>query len=255
MGYLHEGHLSLVRRAKAENNLAGVSIFVNPTQFGRDEDFACYPRKSDRDLALLRAVDTDFVFMPSGEEIYPAGFNTYIEVFGLADCLEGAARPGHFRGVTTVVAKLLNIVEPARAYFGQKDAQQLLVIKKMTADLNMNIEIVGCPIVREPDGLAMSSRNCYLSQEGRRSAVVLSQSLFLAQKLWIKGECSSKIIRQEMADLISRESLVEICYISVADPATLTELEQIAGPVLVSLAAKVENTRLIDNIVLSDNSL
>jgi len=244
-----------VRRAKADNNVAGVSIFVNPTQFGRDEDFARYPRDPERDLDLLQALGTDFVFMPLAEDLYPAGFNTYIEVFELTERLEGSARPGHFRGVTTVVAKLFNIVEPTRAYFGQKDAQQLLVVKKMVADLNLNIEIVGCPIIREPDGLAMSSRNCYLNPEERRSAVVLSQSLTLAQKLWLKGERSAKKISQEMADLIGQEPLVEICYISVADPVSLTELTQVIGPALVSLAAKVGKTRLIDNLVLSEENL
>jgi len=255
MGCLHEGHLSLVRRAKAENNVAGVSIFINPTQFGRNEDFTRYPRDPKRDLALLQTVNADFVFMPSVEEIYPAGFGAYIEVSELTGRLEGAARPGHFRGVTTVVAKLFNIVVPTSAYFGQKDAQQLLVVKKMTADLNMNIEIIGCPIIREPDGLAMSSRNCYLSTEGRRGAVVLSQALALAQKLWLKGERGAKRIRQEMTDLIKREPLVKICYISVADPASLQELEQITGPALVSLAANVGGTRLIDNLVLGDDNL
>ena len=252
MGYLHEGHLSLVRQARAENDVAGVSIFVNPTQFGRGEDFAHYPRDPERDFALLQKVSTDFVFMPPVEEIYPTGYSTYVDVSGLTERLEGAARPGHFRGVTTVVAKLFNIVEPTRAYFGQKDAQQLLVIKKMAVDLNMNLEVIGCATIREPDGLAMSSRNTYLSPEEHRAGLVLSKSLALAQELWSKGERSADRIRQEMTALIQKEPLAEIDYVSVADPASLEELDHIAGPALVSLAVKIGVTRLIDNVVLGE---
>ena len=187
MGYLHEGHLVLVRRARTENPSVAVSIFVNPTQFGPKEDFKQYPRDPERDLALLEKEGTDVVFMPSAEEMYPPGFDSWVEVGKLAERLEGAARPGHFRGVATVVAKLFNIVQPDRAYFGQKDAQQLLVIKKMTADLDMGIEIIAVPTVREPDGLAMSSRNTYLNAEERKQAVVLYQALTLAQKLYCRG--------------------------------------------------------------------
>ena len=252
MGYLHEGHLSLVRRARAENDAVGASIFVNPTQFGRGEDFARYPRDPERDLSLLQQAGTDFVFMPPVEEMYPTGYSTYVDVSGLTERLEGALRPGHFRGVTTVVAKLFNIVEPTRAYFGQKDAQQLLVIKKMAVDLNMNLEVIGCPTIREPDGLAMSSRNTYLNAEERRAGLVLFKSLALAQELWSKGERSADRIRREMTALIQREPLAEIDYVSVADPASLEELEHIAGPALVSMAVKVGKTRLIDNVVLGE---
>ena len=252
MGYLHEGHLSLVRQAKAENDVAGVSIFVNPTQFGRGEDFARYPRDPERDLSMLQNAGTDLVFMPPVEEMYPAGYSTYVDVSGLTERLEGASRSGHFRGVTTVVAKLFNIVEPTRAYFGQKDAQQLLVIKKMAVDLNMNLEVIGCTTIREPDGLAMSSRNTYLNPEERRAGLVLSKSLALAQELWSGGERSADRIRQEMTNLIQSEPLAQIDYVSVADPTSLEELEHITGPALVSMAVKVGKTRLIDNLVLGE---
>ena len=250
MGYLHEGHLSLVRRARAENDTVVVSIFVNPTQFGPSDDFARYPRDPERDFALLRKGSTDFVFMPPVVEMYPDGYSTYVEVGGVTERLEGAKRPGHFRGVTTVVAKLFDIVEPTRAYFGQKDAQQLVVIKKMATDLNMNLEVIGCPTVREPDGLAMSSRNTYLNSEEHRAGLVLFKSLALAQELWSGGERSAERIRHQMTALIHKEPLAEIDYVSVADPASLEELAQVTGPALVSLAVKVGTTRLIDNVVL-----
>jgi pantoate--beta-alanine ligase len=250
MGYLHEGHLSLVKRARDEGATVVVSIFINPTQFGPKEDFTKYPRDTDRDLALLENEKTDFVFMPSVEEMYPPGFNGWVEVGGVTERLEGASRPGHFRGVTTVVAKLFNIVQPTRAYFGQKDAQQLLVIRKMAADLNMPLEVIACPTVREPDGLAMSSRNTYLSPEERRQAVTLSQSLQLAERLHSQGEQNAGRIRQQMGGLISKQPLAEINYISIANNETLEELEDVRPPALVSLAVRFGKTRLIDNIVL-----
>jgi pantoate--beta-alanine ligase len=250
MGYLHEGHLSLVKRARAENDTATASIFVNPTQFGPKEDFESYPRDTERDLALLEKEKTDIVFMPSAAEIYPPRFNSWVEVEDITGRLEGASRPGHFRGVTTVVAKLFNIVEPTRAYFGQKDAQQLAVIKKMVKDLNMDLEIVACPTVREPDGLAMSSRNTYLNPEERNVATVLYQSLNLAKEMWLKGEKNADKIRREMTGLIRRQPLAHIDYVSIADNETLEELEEIKTPALVSLAVKIGKPRLIDNIVL-----
>ncbi len=250
MGYLHEGHLSLVRRAKAENRSAVASIFVNPTQFGPKEDFASYPRAPQRDLEMLESVGTDVVFMPEAEEMYPPGMDTWVEVKGITDVLEGARRPGHFRGVATVVTKLFNIVEPTRSYFGQKDAQQVRVIQKMVRDLNMNTEVIVCPTLREPDGLAMSSRNVYLKPDERRAAVILWKSLELARKLWAEGERDAGRIRREMTALIQTEPRAAIDYVSIADAETLRELDRIEGPVLVSLAVKVGKPRLIDNIIL-----
>jgi pantoate--beta-alanine ligase len=250
MGYLHEGHLALVRQARAENPSVVVSIFVNPTQFGPQEDFNSYPRDTKRDLALLEKEGTDVVFMPSVAEMYPEQFSSWVEVGKVAERLEGASRPGHFRGVTTVCAKLFNIVQPTRAYFGQKDAQQAVVIKKMVADLNMNLEIVTVPTVREPDGLAMSSRNTYLNPEERQAAVVLYQALSLAQKLWTQGEKDAHRLREEMRALIQKQPLATIDYVSVADAETLDELDTVNPPALVSLAVKIGKTRLIDNIIL-----
>lgn len=250
MGYLHEGHLSLVRQAKTENDTAVVSIFVNPTQFGPTEDYATYPRDPDRDLALLRKEKTDIVFMPSVEEMYPKGANSWVKVNNITERLEGASRPGHFQGVTTVVAKLFNIIEPTRAYFGQKDAQQAIVIKKMVTDLNMNLEVIVLPTVREKDGLAMSSRNVYLSPEERRAATILFKALTSAQELYNSGETNAEYIRQQMTTLITGEPLAKIDYVSIADPDTLEELSTIDRPALVSLAVKIGKTRLIDNIQL-----
>jgi len=250
MGYLHEGHLALVRRARSENETVVVSIFVNPTQFGAGEDFQTYPRDPERDLALLDREEVDIVFMPPAEEMYPAHFSTWVDVQQITERLEGAFRPGHFRGVATVVAKLFNIVEPTRAYFGQKDAQQLIVMKRMVSDLNMNLELVAVPTVREPDGLAMSSRNTYLSPKERQAALVLWQALNLANHLWSGGERNAGKIRQKMKALIDCEPLAQIDYISVADAESLEELGEIDRPALVSLAVRVGKTRLIDNIVL-----
>ncbi len=251
MGYLHDGHLALVKQAKTENTSAVVSIFVNPTQFGPREDFTGYPRDTRRDLAMLEKIKTDVVFMPSAAEMYPPHFNSWVEVSKITERLEGAVRPGHFRGVATVVAKLFNIVQPTKAYFGQKDAQQVAVIQKMVTDLNMNLEVVICPTVRESDGLAMSSRNTYLSPAERRAATVLYQSLKLAQELYARGETKAEHLRQAMTNLIKKEPLAEkIDYISIADATTLEELDKVKPPALISLAVKIGKPRLIDNLVL-----
>ncbi len=256
MGYLHEGHLELVRRAKAGNPSVVVSIFVNPTQFGPQEDYNSYPRDFPRDLAMLETVKTDIVFMPSVAEMYPPRFSSWVDVEKVTERLEGAVRPGHFRGVATVVAKLFNIVQPTKAYFGQKDAQQLAVIKKMVSDLNMNLEIVAVPTVREPDGLAMSSRNTYLKPEERRAATVLYKALTLAKQLFSDGIWDIQTIRGQMLLLLIKEPLVPLSnieYVSIANPETLEEqnpLGRINPPALVSLAVKIGKPRLIDNIVL-----
>jgi pantoate--beta-alanine ligase len=250
MGYLHEGHLSLVRQARAENASVVVSIFVNPTQFGPKEDFGRYPRDPQRDLALLEKEGTDIVFMPSVAEMYPAQFSSWVEVGKVTERLEGAIRPGHFRGVTTIVAKLFNIVQPTRAYFGQKDAQQATVIKKMVVDLDMDLEVIILPTVRESDGLAMSSRNTYLNPKERRAALVLYQSLTLAQQLYAHGERDAEKICQEMLTLIQKQPLVKVDYVSIADTETLDELDTVSLPALVSIAVKISETRLIDNAVL-----
>jgi pantoate--beta-alanine ligase len=250
MGYLHEGHLSLVTHSRQENDFTGASIFVNPTQFGPSEDFDRYPRDYPRDFALLEKEQADFVFLPSHTEMYPEGYNTWIEVHGVTDRLEGSIRPGHFRGVATVVNKLFNIAEPTRAYFGQKDAQQCVVIKKIATDLNMNLEIVVCPTVRETDGLAMSSRNVYLNPEERAQAPVIYQALSTALEMWSVGERDTGELRQAIADLIQRQPLAKIEYISIADALTLQELDKAIPPALVSLAVKFGKTRLIDNILL-----
>jgi pantoate--beta-alanine ligase len=251
MGYLHEGHLSLVRRAKAENDYGVVSIFVNPTQFLPSEDFRSYPRDEGRDLALLEKEGVDLVFLPEVKDIYPEDSSTFVIVEGLSNVLEGACRPSHFRGVATVVTKLFNLVEPTRAYFGQKDAQQALVIGKMVSDLDMNLELVVCPTIREEDGLAMSSRNIFLNAEERRSALVLSRALFAARERWRAGERDGETLRSLMRQMIESVPGVQIDYISVADPVTLTELRRIKGSALASLAVKIGGTRLIDNVILS----
>ena len=250
MGYLHAGHMALVKQARNENKSVLVSIFVNPTQFGPREDFKQYPRDTQRDLALLEKENTAIVFMPSLAEIYPAQFDSWVEVGKVAERLEGAARPGHFRGVTTVVAKLFNIVRPTRAYFGQKDAQQIIVIRKMVTDLDMNLEIVTAPTVREPDGLAMSSRNTYLDSKQHQAALVLNQTLSLAQNLWSHGAKDAEQIRRKMTALIKQQPLADIDYISIADAETLDELDTVKSPALVLLAVRIGKTRLIDNVVL-----
>jgi pantoate--beta-alanine ligase len=250
MGALHEGHLTLVRSARADNDHVFVSIFVNPTQFGPNEDFAAYPRDIDRDLSLLEAEGVDYVFLPSVEEMYPRDAETYVDVGPISDRLEGAFRPGHFRGVATVVLKLFTIVKPARAYFGRKDAQQLVVIRRMVRDLNVDVEIVPVDTVREPDGLAMSSRNAYLNPTERKAALCLHEALSLAREMWTRGARDAEAFRKRLRELIEDEELARIDYVSVADPETLEELDRIHGPALVSLAVRIGRTRLIDNITL-----
>jgi len=250
MGYLHRGHLALVKQARQENSTVVASIYVNPTQFGPEEDFAAYPRDLDRDLSLLQGEGTDIVFVPSDGEMYPARFCTWVNVDKVTDRLEGAFRPGHFKGVATVVAKLFNIVEPTRAYFGQKDAQQVVIIKRMVADLNMNVEVVVVPTVRESDGLAMSSRNIYLNPEERKAATILFKALTLAQQLRRAGEKDAGKIRDRMALLIQKEPLAQIDYVSIADSETLEELSRIDRPAVASLAVRIGKTRLIDNMPL-----
>ncbi|MGB5925930.1 MAG: pantoate--beta-alanine ligase [Dehalococcoidia bacterium] len=251
MGYLHEGHLALVKRARAENSGVVVSIYVNPTQFGPREDFGAYPRDLDRDLEVLRKEGTDIVFVPLDDEIYPREFNSWVDVEKITERLEGASRPGHFRGVATVVAKLFNIVQPTRAYFGQKDAQQVVVIKRMVADLNMNLEVVVVPTVRESDGLAMSSRNIYLSPKERQAATILFKALTLAQRLWRSGEKDAEKIRRQMTALIRNEPMAQIAYVSIADAQTLEELNSLDRPAVASLAVRIGKTRLIDDMPLA----
>ncbi len=250
MGCLHDGHLSLVRRARQDNDHVVATIFVNPTQFGPNEDFERYPRDPDRDLTLLQRERTDVVFMPEVSEMYPPGASTFVTVEGLTERLEGEHRPGHFRGVTTVVASLFNILEPHRAYFGQKDAQQLAVIRRMVRDLHFPVEIVGLPTVRELDGLAMSSRNAYLSADEREAAVCLWRAVCLAHDLWTRGERDAGRLRAAMREVIEAEPLARIDYVSVADPETLAELGRAEGPALASLAVRIGSTRLIDNLLL-----
>lgn len=251
MGYLHDGHLALIRRARAENSLMVVSVFVNPAQFGPREDFKTYPRDIERDLKILARENTDIVFLPPVEEMYPPGFDGWVDMGKIARRLEGASRPGHFRGVATVVAKLFNIVQPTRAYFGQKDAQQTIVIKKMVADLNMNLKIIAIPTVREADGLAISSRNAYLNTEERQAATVLYRSLCLGQQLWAEEEKEAGKIKEQMTALIQTEPVAAIDYVSIAEPETLEDMEAVKAPALVSLAVRVGKTRLIDNVVLA----
>jgi pantoate--beta-alanine ligase len=252
MGALHDGHLALVKQARAANDTVYVSIFVNPTQFGPNEDFAAYPRDTERDLALLSAEGVDYVFMPSAEEMYPEGFDATVDMGLITERLEGASRLGHFYGVATVVLKLLHIVRPTRAYFGKKDAQQLVVIRKMVRDLDLDIEITGIDTVREPDGLAMSSRNAYLSPPEREAALVLWNALSLAREMWNRGARDAETYRIRMRELIESEELARLDYVSVADPVTLSELTRIQGPALVSLAVRIGRTRLIDNITLGE---
>ena len=250
MGFLHAGHMALIEAARAQNASVAVSIFVNPKQFGPNEDFATYPRDLDRDLAMLRDAGVDLVFVPSVEEMYPPDFSTTVDVGPIGEILEGARRPGHFRGVATVVARLFGLFQPRRAYFGQKDAQQCVVVKRLVADLGLPLEIVVIPTVREPDGLALSSRNIYLNSEERVAARVLSESLRLVEKHFRDGQTDAEALRRLVRDTVSREPLVRLDYISVADAATLSELTVVDRPALVSMAAWVGRARLIDNIVL-----
>ena len=250
MGYLHEGHISLARLAKAGCDSVAVSIFVNPTQFGPNEDLSRYPRDLERDLHLLEDAGVDLVWTPTSEIMYPAGFQTWVEVEQMTRPLEGAQRPGHFRGVTTIVAKLFNAVQPAKAYFGQKDAQQAAVIRQMTKDLNFPIQIVVCPTLREPDGLAMSSRNVYLDAEQRKAAAVLYRSLSAAKAAYEQGERDAETLRATMKAALASEPLAQMQYVSCADYDTLRELEKVTGKTLLSMAVFIGKTRLIDNFVL-----
>jgi len=251
MGYLHAGHLSLVQQARAECGAVAVTIFVNPTQFGPREDLSRYPRDLERDLRLLREEQVDLVFVPSVAEIYPPGFNTFVDVRDVTEMLEGAVRPGHFQGVATVVCKLFNIVHPTRAYFGQKDAQQTVVVRKMARDLDMPLEVVVVSTTREPDGLAMSSRNVYLSAEQRRAATALYRALSAAGARYAAGERDAEALRQDMRAVLEAEPLAAPEYVSVADVLTLRELDHVgAAGALCSLAVRFGTTRLIDNMLL-----
>jgi len=249
MGYLHEGHLSLVRRARKENDVVVVSIFVNPIQFGPNEDYDRYPRDLERDRIILEREGVDYLFCPSVQDMYPQGFSTYVEVKGLTEGLCGASRPGHFRGVTTVVTKLLNIVLPTRAYFGEKDFQQLQVVRRLVRDLNLPVEIVGCPIVREKDGLAMSSRNVYLTESERKSALSLYKGLKLAKELFEKGERRASVIKERVRDLILSFPGTKIDYVEIVSPGDLNPVDEVREGDVIALAVFVGNTRLIDNYV------
>ena len=250
MGALHDGHMALVDRARLDNRTVCASIFVNPTQFGPREDFSAYPRDVEADLGKLERAGTDVVFSPSLGEMYPDGFETYVDVGSVAARLEGEHRPGHFRGVATVVCKLLAAARPDRAYFGQKDAQQCVVVKRLNADLDLGAQIVVVPTVREPDGLALSSRNEYLSPSERRAATVVHRALELARSMYGDGVADAGSIRREVRSLIDAEPLARVDYVSVADPDTLEELERVTPGALTSLAVYVGETRLIDNITL-----
>jgi len=250
MGALHEGHLSLVRAAKAQCDLVAASIFVNPLQFGPSEDLAKYPRTFDRDRELFAQEGVDFIFAPSVEEMYPAGAVTYVTVEGLSDKLCGRSRPGHFRGVTTVVSKLFNIVEPDRAFFGQKDAAQSTIIRRMVRDLNIPVQIVVCPIVREPDGLAMSSRNAYLDVPQRKSALLLYRALMAVQERFDQGERKVRALIEAGSQIFAQEPSVQLDYFEIVDPETLEPVDDFSRPVLVAVAAFVGKARLIDNILL-----
>jgi len=250
MGFLHAGHASLVKRAREECDHVVVSIFVNPTQFAPNEDFAAYPRDLDRDAALLKEAGADLIFSPKDEVMYPEGYQTYITVEEVTKVLEGAMRPAHFRGVTTVVAKLFNAVQPDKAYFGQKDAQQVAVLSRMVKDLNYNLEMVVCPIVREKDGLALSSRNTYLDESQRKAALVLSRSLRKARSVYAAGEHSTRAIRAAMDEVFAGEPAAKVQYISLADTVTLQEIDHIEAGALVSMAVYMGKTRLIDNTIL-----
>jgi pantoate--beta-alanine ligase len=249
MGYLHAGHVSLAERARQECAGVVASIFVNPTQFGPTEDLARYPRDLPRDQSLLDAAGVDLVWAPTPEVMYPAGFQTWVEVETLTKGLEGAVRPTHFRGVTTVVAKLFNAVRPDKAYFGQKDAQQAAVIRRMVTDLNFPLEVVVCPIVREPDGLALSSRNVYLSPEERSRATVLFRGLSAAKAAYEKGERQAETLRKIVQETVQAEPLARLQYVSCADYDSLEELEVVKGKALLSMAVYFGKTRLIDNFV------
>ncbi|GBD96331.1 MAG TPA: pantoate--beta-alanine ligase [Nitrospirae bacterium] len=251
MGALHEGHLSLVRRSKEENDITVVSIFVNPAQFGPNEDFQKYPRSAEDDLQKLSTLHADAVFMPDNNEMYPEGFSTSINIGAIGEILCGVSRPGHFNGVATIVARLFNTVMPDRAYFGRKDFQQTAVIKKLVRELNFDTDIIVCPTVREPDGLAMSSRNAYLNMEERKSSLILYMALKLGEELILsRGMHDASTVKKEMATLIKTEPLVDIDYIDIVNPRNLDPVQKIMLPAAICLAVKIGNTRLIDNIIV-----
>lgn len=255
MGFLHEGHLSLIREARKQTDMVIVSIFVNPTQFRPNEDYDKYPRDLEGDTKKVNSAGGDIIFAPSARDMYPDGYLTYVNVEGITETLCGISRPGHFRGVTTVVTKLFNIVKPHKAFFGQKDYQQSVIIKKMVRDLNMDIDIILLPTVREHDGLAMSSRNSFLSTEERKVAPVLYRALIMASEMVKNGEKNTRKIYSEMKRMIENESLVVIDYISITDPETLTDISEIKGKTLIALAVKIGSTRLIDNILIEPYGL
>jgi pantoate--beta-alanine ligase len=253
MGALHEGHLSLVRAAVADSRPVIASIFVNPTQFGAGEDFQKYPRNLDRDSKALEDAGVNYLFAPDASEIYPPGFRTWVNVEGLSDRLEGKARPGHFRGVATVVLKLLEIVQPHRAFFGRKDAQQARIMRQMARDLHLDSEIVVCPIVREPDGLAMSSRNAYLNPEERRAATILFRALDGARASISSGERDAMRLAASMRETIRREPLADLDYAEVVDADTLEQVTRLRGVCLALLAVRVGKTRLLDNLLIEEH--
>ncbi|HLM16907.1 MAG TPA: pantoate--beta-alanine ligase [Acidimicrobiia bacterium] len=250
MGFFHEGHRSLMRAARADNDLVVVSLFVNPTQFGPNEDLAGYPRDLDGDTAAAEAEGVDVLFMPTVDEMYRTGARTTVHVDGLTERLCGASRPGHFDGVTTVVAKLFSIIGPSRAYFGRKDAQQLAVIRRMTTDLDLPVEVVGCPLVRETDGLALSSRNVYLDGDARRAATMLSSALYVASEAVVHGQRDAAVVRQLIVDTVGNAPQVRLDYVEVVDAATLDPVDELTADTLVALAAFVGKARLIDNVTI-----
>jgi pantoate--beta-alanine ligase len=252
MGYLHAGHISLMREGRKRGDVLVISIFVNPTQFGPGEDYDKYPRDLKQDLRLAQGAGVDIVFTPSVHEMYPEGFQTAVEVQRVTQNLCGASRPGHFRGVSTVVAKLFNIVKPHLAFFGQKDYQQLITIKQMVEDLNMDIEVIGMPTIREPDGLAMSSRNAYLNSKKRKEALVLYRSLVKAEELFGQGERSTATIIQEVRRIIEQENSATIDYVNICDAHTLEDIDEIKGEAVIAVAVKIGKTGLIDNIILKE---
>ncbi len=254
MGFLHEGHLSLVRRAKAENERVGVSIFVNPSQFNNADDLTSYPRDMERDLALLREAKVDLVWTPTPDIVYPTGYQTYIDVEQVSQPLEGNSRAGHFRGVATVVAKLFNVFQPHNVYFGQKDAQQVAVIRQMAQDLNFNLNIIACPTVREKDGLAMSSRNAKLSPNARQHATCLYRALSAAKYLIKRGDNNADTLRLIMSSIVRSTDMARVDYVSVAHPQTLIELDVVENSALLSLAVFIGTVRLIDNMVVEVGS-
>ncbi|MHB8139487.1 MAG: pantoate--beta-alanine ligase [Smithellaceae bacterium] len=252
MGYFHEGHLSLMKEARKTADCVVVSIYVNPTQFGPKEDFSKYPRDFERDVQMAQSVGVDVIFFPSNQEMYPGEYQTYVDVEKVTQNLCGMSRPGHFRGVTTVCCKLFNIVKPHSAIFGKKDFQQLAAIKRMVADLNLDLEIIGLPTFREPDGLAMSSRNVYLNKEERSSALTLISALRLAQKLYAEGERNASVMIKEAETLIKGAQFTDVDYIKICDALTLEDVKEINGEAVMALAVKVGKTRLIDNSVLGE---